>query len=728
MASSTLIVQGTNSKPVSSRALVNFFSSLKNGDGELFIGYPIIASPDGRYSVDAVWVSPSKGIIVFDLIEGLDTSGFEERQDDIANKLEARLKNYKELMNRRDLVVKIHTISFAPGLASTDYSSESEYILVNSDSLSTALEEFSWDKGDLTYYRSTLSALQNISTIRKSKARRSVTKPDSRGAKLKKLEDSISTLDNLQGKAVIETVEGVQRIRGLAGSGKTIVLALKAAYLHAQHRDWRIAITFNTRSLKGQFKRLIYTFSIEQTGEEPDWEQLKILNAWGAPGDGDRDGIYHQFCRSVDAPYFDFSSAKRSFKKNESKDILDSVCTHALAYSAPRAPLAPLYDAILVDEAQDFPSSFLRLCYEILDDKKRLVYAYDELQNLSGTSVATPEEIFGQYPDGSPCVTFPAPTVGKPRSDIFLEKCYRNSRPVLVTAHALGFGIYRQPPKNRSTGLVQMFAESGLWREIGYEVKDGKLEDGAPVVLQRVPEASPEFLEHSSIDDLIQFKVFNDEAEQSNWVIKEILKDLKQEELSCDDIVVINPDPLTTREKVGLIRRKLLENGINSHLAGVDTDPDVFFKTDTLSITFTGIYRAKGNEAGMVYIINAQDCHSNAENLATLRNRLFTAITRSKSWVRVLGIGSSMQNLINEYNRLYNKNFELDFRYPTQSEREQMSMVHRDISPAERSQRASKDKKAEEIIKAIKAGELGQEKISEIEAAIRELSGIANNA
>ena len=130
----------------------------------------------------------------------------------------------------------------------------------------------------------------------------------------------------------------------------------------------------------------------------------------------------------------------------------------------------------------------------------------------------------------------------------------------------------------------------------------------------------------------------------------------------------------------------------------------------------------------MVYIINAQDCHSNAENLATLRNRLFTAITRSKSWVRVLGIGSSMQNLINEYNRLYNKNFELDFRYPTQLEREQMSMVHRDISPAERSQRASKDKKAEEIIKAIKAGKLGQEKIAEIEAAIRELSGIANNA
>lgn len=721
MASSTLIVQGTNSKPVSSRALVNFFSSLKNGDGELFIGYPIIASPDGSFPIDAIWVSPSKGIVIFDLVEGRDVSGFQYRQDDLANKLESRLKNYKELMNRRDLVVDIHTVSFAPGLPSTP-ECEPEYVLVNSDSLSTALNKFSWNKGNLAYYKSTLSALQNISTIRKGKPRRSITKQDSRGAKLKKLEDSISTLDNLQSKAVIETVEGVQRIRGLAGSGKTIVLALKAAYLHSQHPDWQIAVTFQTRALKGQLKRLIDTFLI-QTGKEPDWEQIKVLNAWGAPGGGERDGIYHQFCRSVDAPYFDFPSAKRNFK---SENVFDSVCSNALAHS-PRAK--KLYDVILVDEAQDFPPSFLRLCYEILDDSKRLVYAYDELQNLSGTSVATPEEIFGTKPDGTPRVTFPAPTPDKPKSDIILEKCYRNSRPILVTAHALGFGIYRQPPTNQKTGLVQMFGESGLWREIGYEVKEGNLQDDSNVVLQRVPEASPEFLEeHSPVSDLIQFIIFKNEEEQSNWVVNEIKKNLQQEELSYDDIVVINPDPLTTREKVGSIRKKLLESEINSHLAGVDTDPDIFFKSDISSITFTGIYRAKGNEAGMVYIINAQDCHSTSANLATLRNQLFTAITRSKAWVRVLGIGAGMQSLINEYNILHSKNYELHFRYPTQSEREQMSIVHRDISPAERSQRASKDKKAEEIIKAIKAGELGQEKIAEIEAAIRESSGIANNA
>lgn len=80
-------------------------------------------------------------------------------------------------------------------------------------------------------------------------------------------------------------MEGVQRIRGLAGSGKTIVLALKAAYLHTRYPDWRIAVTFNTRSLKAQFRRLITRFCIERSGEEPDWTKIRIINAWGHPAE-----------------------------------------------------------------------------------------------------------------------------------------------------------------------------------------------------------------------------------------------------------------------------------------------------------------------------------------------------------------------------------------------------------------------------------------------------------
>ena len=47
------------------------------------------------------------------------------------------------------------------------------------------------------------------------------------------------------------------RAKTTAGSGKTIILALRAAYLHTQNPEWKIAITINTRSLKGQFQTYV---------------------------------------------------------------------------------------------------------------------------------------------------------------------------------------------------------------------------------------------------------------------------------------------------------------------------------------------------------------------------------------------------------------------------------------------------------------------------------------
>jgi superfamily I DNA and RNA helicase len=373
--------------------------------------------------------------------------------------------------------------------------------------------------------------------------------------------------------------------------------------------------------------------------------------------------------------YFDFRSAKNAFGPGKE---FSGACERAL--SQVREGRA-LYDAVLVDEAQDFPPAFLRLCYELLDESKRLVYAYDELQNLAGESLPSTEEVFGVKADGSPRVQFDDSKSEGPHRDIILEKCYRNSRPVLVTAHSLGFGIYRRPPRPGETGLVQMFDHPQLWEEIGYRLKEGQLKAGASVALARTEDTSPRFLEeHSTLDDLVQFLKFENEADQADWLVDAIRENIERDELRHDDIVVINPDPLTTRTKVGRVRSRLLDLRINSHLAGVDTDPDVFFQPDVSSVTFTGIYRAKGNEAGMVYIVNAQDCDSSSWNLASIRNRLFTAITRSKAWVRVLGVGNGMKNLIREYEELKENNFELRFTFPTEEQRERLRVVHRDMT------------------------------------------------
>ena len=704
-------VRGTSRKPASSQVLDDLISRQTDLSGRLYIGYPIISTAEGPHAIDALLITPDKGIVAFDLIEGTDAGNYGSRQDDSANRLEARLRVHRELTRRRNLLIPIHTISFAPALVHPTSCAEGGYPLANSSSLIFELNRFRWEDADGKVYRHALSAIQSISTIRKSSRNRPITREDSRGARMRGLEDSIATLDNDQSRGVIETVEGVQRIRGLAGSGKTIVLALKAAYLHAQHPDWRIAVTFFTRSLKGYFHRLINTFSL-QTGEEPDWNRLRIIHAWGAPGSADRDGIYYEFCRSHAVEYLDFDAARRKFGRDRA---FVGACRQALNQAAGEHPL---YDVILVDEAQDFSPAFLRLCHQFLKDPRRLVYAYDELQSLSGESLPPPEDIFGQRSDGSPRVQLGRARGNGSRDDVVFERCYRNSRPVLVTAHALGFGIYRTPTPSSELGLVQMFDHPELWEEIGYRVHEGRLKEGSIVALRRSEDTSPKFLEdHSDIDDLIRFIPFDSEEDQADWLTKAIKRNLDEDELRHDDIIVINPDPISTRKKVGPIRARLLRMGIDCHTAGVDTSPDTFFRRNSDSVTFTGIYRAKGNEAGMVYVINAQDCHSTALNLARGRNQIFTAITRSQAWIRVLGVGSKMKEIKREYERLKAANFELKFKYPTREQRKQLRIVHRDMTAAERNRLKNRQKNLDDLLQDLEAGKLHPEDLGECTVA-----------
>lgn len=683
-------VWGSTDKPVASKRLAQILSAEADLEGTLYIGYPIIGTPEGSFPIDALFVSPTKGLVLFSVVEGKVLPDYAEAQDEGYNKMQAKLLQHQTLIRKRELLVKIRTVTFAPAIP--QLAPDDEHLLCNADNLVSVIEDLNDFEPEV--FRALVSVIQAISTLRRGRKKRALHNQTSRGTKIKALEDSIANLDSQQSAAVVETYEGVQRIRGLAGCGKTIVLALKVAYLHARHRDWLIAVTFNTRSLKKQFENLITTFVLEQANEEPDWDKIRILNAWGAPGGTDRTGIYYEFCRDHGVEYLDFGTAKNRFGSDKA---FEGSCETALQGVK---QFAPKYDAILVDEAQDFAPNFLLLCYEYLKEPKRLVYAYDELQNLGNRSLPPVEEIFGKNTDGTARVVIHAPEAGKPKQDIILDTCYRNSRPVLSTAHALGFGVYR------AKGLVQIFENKNLWFDIGYQENDGEIEDGALVTLSRTPKSSPEFLEkHSPVEDLIQFEVFETAEAQTAWLVAEIRRNLTEDELIPDDIVVINPDPLKTKEAVGEARRTLMQMGINSNLAGVTTIADVF--TEPGTVTFTGIFRAKGNEAAMVYVINAQDCFGALlpRDVARVRNRLFTAITRSKAWVRVLGVGKAMSALKAEFEKAKAENFALHFVYPTEEERKTMMTVNRDMSKAEQDRSNKRRTNFAEIIESLDSGE-----------------------
>jgi superfamily I DNA and RNA helicase len=678
------IIRGSSEKYVVAEQLASFLEKRKDIEGNLYIGYPIIAISDGSYEIDAMLISKQHGVVIFDMVIENKYSDRTEIQDDLFTKVQARFLSNKKLVHKRKLKVDLNIVTFATSWRNED---DNEFELVtNEEELNAFLDDITWANNE--YYEKLLEDIQAITQIRERRKRNNVKGTSTRGAKLIKLEDSIANLDSTQSEAVIETVEGPQRIRGLAGSGKTIVLALKVAYLHANNPDWNIAVTFNTRALKNQFYDLITRFTYEHIKEEPDWDKVRIIHAWGNPT---TTGVYYELCKENGIEYYDFSRAKQLAEWTE--EPFEAACKKALKDID---KVKPKYDVILIDEAQDFSSEFLQICYRLLKDPKRLIYAYDELQSLNQKQMRSPEEIFGIDSLGNPRVILKNDPK-KPKQDIILKVCYRNSRPILATAHALGFGIYR------NKGLTQMFDQAWLWKDVGYRVAQGKLEDGHYVKLERTVETSPLFLEqHSDKDDLIKFKKFSEEDEQTQWLVQQIKKNLEEDELQYRDIIVVHTDPYTTKSAVAPIRKALFEMGINNHLAGVTSSKDNFYEKD--SITFTSIYRAKGNEAAMVYVIDAHKCYSGYE-LARKRNILFTAITRSKAWVRVTGYGNDMEGLTQEFLEVKNRGFELEFTYPTEEQREQMHRVNRDMTDQERHERRNKVGSFTESVKALESGE-----------------------
>src|SRR5262249_7479022 len=158
---------------------------------------------------------------------------------------------------------------------------------------------------------------------------------------------------------------------------------------------------------------------------------------------------------------------------------------------------------------------------------------------------------------------------------------------------------------------------------------------------------------------------FSDEQAQDAWVASEIVKNLTSDELDPDDILIVLPDTYRAKSRAPRLQRELGRAGIMSHLVGVASSTDSVFRSGSVAIAH--IYRAKGNEAPMVYALDSQYAAQDF-NAVSRRNTLFTAITRSRAWVRIVGWGPSFAPIAGETSTVIANGFRLEFRIPTDDE------------------------------------------------------------
>ncbi len=143
------VIWGTTRKPVSSQQLAEYIQNNKPDlDGELYIGYPIIAAPEGAYPIDALLISREKGLVIFSLVEGTRLDDYVAAQDESAKRLETKLRGYRELMQGRKLLAAPEVITFAPAAQIAEREVPG-YPLCNMESIGAAIDQISWDHPEL---------------------------------------------------------------------------------------------------------------------------------------------------------------------------------------------------------------------------------------------------------------------------------------------------------------------------------------------------------------------------------------------------------------------------------------------------------------------------------------------------------------------------------------------------------------------------------------------------
>lgn len=621
--------------------------------GEIYVGYPIFYDPIScnEVRIDILVVSYS-GVVIINYIDDV-TLDYTEIQNRLYNKVDSKLRNYDFLVKKRNLFFDISQITYSKKRISPI--DEYNIVFTNETLFNEILDLLTFEFTE-EQYSNILSGFQEAYGISKRTYRPNVA-PHTKSALVNNMEKIIERYDRNQMEAILSDPIGIQRIRGMAGSGKTVILARKAVELHTKYPEWNIVVTFNTWALKKQIVELIDKFySIKNNGQKPNYKKLRVMNSWGSSRNP---GVYYDICINTESEYYTFSRAKNKFGKN---NVFEKVCGELLKVS--ELPIK-LYDCILIDEAQDFGPNFYKLCLKVLDHNRRLVYAYDELQNINEQTMKSPEEIFGfSIQNDTPLVT-----------------TYRNQSNVIVAAHAIGMGLYSE------NGLIQIPSAPDVWDSIGYESENGII-PGKEVTLYRPKKTSPDFLK-ADPSSLVSVKKCESFEQQLHELTQNILSDIENEHLINTDIMIIDMDSIGHEENRNKFRSYLAENDllerVNIHLAGA-ASPEDFFRSESNppSIVYSSINRAKGNEAYQVYIINAQKC-VNTLSVMRDRNALFTAITRSKGWVTIFGYGFGMDELVQEFKRIEEHEFKLYFeKYPTENEIKDLVRNNQDI--AERDQ------------------------------------------
>ncbi|MEG3167293.1 hypothetical protein U1737_03695 [Sphingomonas sp. LB3N6] len=331
-------------------------------NGVLYYGWPKFQDYEAvGHPVDLALLSERTGLLLIRYLSNPTPIIMVEADDSIAQAAataEAQMLKSAALRGKnRKLSFDVTPVVYAPGfdglpLQQSELAS-SEPGLLN---LVKGIENQRLQARAIDEARSILEGAKALSRP----SRRHIENPDTKPAAVAfaKLEQEIHKFDAQQRHVALTSLPCPQRIRGLAGSGKTVILAMKAALAHIENPEARILVTYYTRSLRDHLTRSITRFYRHFAEGEPDWSRIDIQHGWGQKN---LPGVYREAALRAGISPIPFGEVQG--KRNP----FDYVCKALVATGR----IVPFYDLVLIDEGQDFPEGFYQMCFFLDERAKR---------------------------------------------------------------------------------------------------------------------------------------------------------------------------------------------------------------------------------------------------------------------------------------------------------------------------------------------------------------------
>lgn len=379
---------------------------------------------------------------------------------------------------------------------------------------------------------------------------------------LKPDNETILTVMDLEQERLAKNLgEGHRLLRGVAGSGKTWTLICRARILAQLHPDWKILVLCYNISLTTMLKQMIDMVALPKYSAN-----IKVTN-------------YHPFLARLAA-----RAKIEQASGEEWAEILSQKLNKLIDEGKYKAPI---FDAILIDEAHDFHPEWLKLIVRCLNPKTNSLFiVHDSAQNI--------------YRKG-----FSFKSIGiqiKGRTKI-LKTNYRNTREI---AH-----------------LASSFLNCGV------KFTDELLKDDEGQLLEIIrPQAT---LRSGSPPQLIECQSFREECAEIAARIKLWLEKGKYPPQEILILYVKKGANPNDEKYIQAVLTSLEEAGIEYEWITRNQESKRSFQLSSAKVKVSTIHSAKGLDFAAVALVGLSLLPSSAEQAEVERKLVYVGLTRARN-------------------------------------------------------------------------------------------------